>query len=126
MENGKNKNVKSADGKNMNTKNINGRSMNGKHADGKSTKKRISTKLILLFPVFILGIVCILSSVIAVVNIQGVNAKATVITDKYMMGISELAKIQEETNNIHKMALSHVLATDLESMIGEFLVILRK
>lgn len=118
MENGKNKNVKSADGKSMNTKNIDGRSMKGKHADGKSTKKRISTKLILLFPVFILGIVCILSSVIAVVNIQGVNAKATVITDKYMMGISELAKIQEETNNIHKMALSHVLATDLESMIG--------
>ena len=85
---------------------------------GKSAKMRISTKLILLFPVFILGIVCILSSVIAVRSIQGVNAKATVITDKYMMGITELAKIQEETNNIHKMALSHVLATDLESMIA--------
>ncbi len=81
-------------------------------------KKKISTKLILLLPVFILGIVCIMSSVVAIANIQGVNAKATVITDKYMMGISELAKIQEETNNIHKKALSHVLATDLESMIS--------
>lgn len=82
------------------------------------TKKKISTKLILLLPVFILGIVCMMSSLVAIVNIQGVNAKATVITDKYMMGISELAKIQEETNNIHKTALSHVLATDLESMIS--------
>ncbi len=82
------------------------------------TKKKISTKLILLLPVFILGIVCMMSSLVAIVNIQGVNAKATVITDKYMMGISELAKIQEETNNIHKAALSHVLATDLESMIS--------
>ncbi len=82
------------------------------------TKKKISTKLILLLPVFILGLVCMMSSLVAIVNIQGVNAKATVITDKYMMGISELAKIQEETNNIHKTALSHVLATDLESMIS--------
>ncbi len=107
MENGKNKN-----GKNAYIKNT-----NGKSGSRKNSKKRISTKLILLFPVFILGIVCILSSVIAVRNIQGVNAKATVITDKYMAGITELAKIQEETNNIHKMALSHVLATDLETMI---------
>ncbi len=107
MENGKNKN-----GKNAYIKNT-----NGKSGSRKNSKKRISTNLILLFPVFILGIVCILSSVIAVRNIQGVNAKATVITDKYMAGITELAKIQEETNNIHKMALSHVLATDLETMI---------
>ncbi len=113
MENGKNKNVKNTNEKSMNTKNINAKRMNMKNK-----KKRISTKLILLFPVFILGIVCILSSLIAVRNIQGVNAKANVITDKYMMGITELAKIQEETNNIHKMALSHVLATDLESMIS--------
>lgn len=112
MENGKNKNGKNKNGKNAYIKNT-----NGKSGSGKNSKKRISTKLILLFPVFILGIVCILSSVIAVRNIQGVNAKATVITDKYMAGITELAKIQEETNNIHKMALSHVLATDLETMI---------
>lgn len=108
MENGMNKGGKNADIK----------STNRKGTGGKDSKKRISTKLILLFPVFILGFVCILSSVIAVRNIQGVNAKATVITDEYMVGITELAKIQEETSNIHKMALSHVLATDLETMIG--------
>ncbi len=91
---------------------------NVKNTNGKSAKKRISTKLILLLPMFILGIVCMMSSGIAVMNIQEVNAKATVITDKYMMGITELAKIQEETNSIHKMALSHVLATNLDSMIA--------
>jgi len=88
-----------------------------KSANVKNAKLRVSTKLILLVPVFILGIVCMMSSIISVINIQGINAKASVIANEYMTGITELGKIQKETQNVHKMGLSHVLAIDLNSML---------
>lgn len=84
----------------------------------KNSKKRISTKLILLLPVFILGIVCVLSNVISVMSIQGVNTNASRIADEYMTGITALAEIQKETQDIHKLGLSHIVATDLDSMIS--------
>lgn len=84
----------------------------------KNKKWRISTKQILLLPVFILGMVCILCSIIAVVNIQGVNKSASKIADEYMLGITALSEIQKETQNIHKLGLSHIVATDLDTMIS--------
>lgn len=80
--------------------------------------KRVSTKMILFVPVFILGIVCIISNIISVVNIQGVNKSASNIADEYMTGITALAKIQEETLNVHKLGLSHIVATDLQTMVS--------
>ncbi len=88
-----------------------------KSTNVKNAKLRVSTKLILLVPVFILGIVCMMSSIISVINIQGINAKASVIANEYMTGITELGKIQKETQYVHKMGLSHVLAIDLNSML---------
>lgn len=80
-------------------------------------KKRISTKIIILLPVFILGLVCVLSNILSVVNVNRVNANATTIANEYMTGISRLSEIQKEANDIHKMGLSHIIATDLQSMI---------
>ena len=77
-----------------------------KSANVKNAKLRVSTKLILLVPVFILGIVCMMSSIISVINIQGINAKASVIANEYMTGITELGKIQKETQYVHKMICS--------------------
>ena len=68
-------------------------------------KARISIKYIILIPVFILGIVSIFSNVEAIMNIRRVNTNATEITDTYMVRISELEKIQRETQNLHKLAL---------------------
>lgn len=84
-----------------------------------STKKGkgISTRLIILIPVFILGAAAIISSVIAVNNISKVNSGATQISDGYMSSIQELAEIDKEQQNIHKLALTHIIATDLTSMI---------
>ena len=81
-------------------------------------KARISIKYIILIPVFILGIVSIFSNIEAILNIKRVNTNATEITDTYMVRISELEKIQRETQNLHKMALSHIIATDLDTMIN--------
>lgn len=78
---------------------------------------RVSTKMIILIPVFILGIVSIVSSFLAVNNIRSVNTNATQIANGYMTCISDLGDIQNETQTIHKYGLSHIVATDLDSMI---------
>lgn len=78
---------------------------------------RVSTKMIILIPVFILGIVSIVSCFLAVNNIRSVNNNATQIADGYMSCISELGEIQKETLTIHNLGLSHIVATDLNSMI---------
>lgn len=83
-----------------------------------NNKKRISTKLIILLPVFILGVVCILSSMISVLGVRNVNSSASEIANEYMTGISALSDIQKETKEIHQLGLSHIVATDLSSMIS--------
>lgn len=80
-------------------------------------KARISIKYIILIPVFVLGIVSIFSNIQAILNIKKVNTNATEITDIYMARISELEKIQRETQNLHQMALSHIIATDFNTMV---------
>ncbi len=80
-------------------------------------KGYLSIKIIILVPVFILGLVSILSNVMAVSNIRNVNATASGIADEYMVSISKLGAIQEQTQEIHRLALSHILATDLDTMI---------
>ncbi len=78
---------------------------------------RVSTKLIILVPVFILGIVSVFSNMIAVSNVRKVNADATRITNNYMACIADLGDIQKETQAIHRMGLSHIVSTDLDGMI---------
>ena len=80
-------------------------------------KKNVSTKFIILLPVFILGIVSVLSNIVAVINIKRVNNNATQIANGYMECISELGDIQKETLDIHRLGLSHIVATDLNTMI---------
>jgi len=80
-------------------------------------KKGISTKILILVPVFILGIVSIISNIGAITNIRSVNKNASQIANGYMTCISELSNIERETQLIHKLGLSHIVATDLDSMI---------
>lgn len=81
-------------------------------------QKGIGTKLILLIPVFILGVVCIAANIFSVINIQAVNANASKISNEYMTGITALSEIQKETQDVHKLGLSHIISTDLETMIS--------
>ena len=71
----------------------------------------------ILLPVFVLGIVSIVSNMTAITNIRNVNATATDISDNYMASISKLGVIQEKAQGIHKYALSHIIAIDLDTMI---------
>lgn len=81
-------------------------------------KKRIGIKTLILIPISILGIVAIASNIGAIANISTVNANATEIADEYMASITELATIQEQTQKIHNDALSHIIATDLNTLIS--------
>ena len=79
---------------------------------------RFSTKMIILIPVFVIGIISIISSVLAVKNIRKVNENATQIANGYMVCIADWGSIQTETEKIHRLGLSHIVATDLDSMIS--------
>ena len=81
-------------------------------------KKRTSLKALILVPVFILGILSVLSNVMAVNNIRKVNRNASRIADDCMNSISELSAIENETQSIHKLGLSYIIATDLNTMIS--------
>lgn len=80
-------------------------------------KKKLSTKLIILIPVFILGIFSIISNVMSVSNIRNVNRSAIQISEVSLKNVSGLAEIQKQTQDIHNLGLSHIIAVDLDSMI---------
>lgn len=80
-------------------------------------KKRSSIKVIIMIPVLILGVVSVLSNVMAICNIRNVNTNAADIADNYMSGIQAMADIQKSAQDIHKLALSHIIATDFDTMI---------
>lgn len=80
-------------------------------------KKKLSTKFIILIPVFILGIFSIISNVMSVSNIKNVNRSAVQISEVSLKNVSGLAEIQKQTQDIHNLGLSHIIAVDLDSMI---------
>ncbi len=91
----------------------------GKAKNGVVNRKRtVGTKLILLLPMFILGAVCIASNAFSVFSMHTINMDVSRASDEYMTGISALSEIQKETQDIHKMGLSHIISTDLETMIS--------
>lgn len=85
-------------------------------------KRRSSIKFFVMMPVLILGIVSILSNIMAVVNIQNVNGSAASIADHGMDSVKVLGTMQQEAQSIHNAALSHIIATDYNvklSMVDE-------
>lgn len=78
-------------------------------------KLRIQHRLIL--PIVLLGVVALISNVLAVFNINNVNGNAANIVDNYMVGTTKLDEIRRSISNTHKMALSHIIAEDYNTMI---------
>lgn len=87
------------------------------HNTAIKSRPRLSIKLLTLIPIFVLSFVCIISNIVAVHNIRSVNRTASTIADDYMTGIFDLSNIQRETQRLHSMALSHIIATDLDTMV---------
>lgn len=81
-------------------------------------KNNASIKLWIFIPLLLLGIVSIGSNLLAERNVRNVNDKATTISDEYLTSISELSDIQGNLKDIHRMGLSHIVATDADTMIS--------
>ena len=54
---------------------------------------------------------------ISVSNIRNVNRRAVQISEVSLKNVSGLAEIQKQTQDIHNLGLSHIIAVDLDSMI---------
>lgn len=79
-------------------------------------KRRKSVKQMILLPVLVVGIIGILSSVLAALNIRSINETASIIADQHLKSVSVLGRIERDSQRIHKMALSHIVATDYDKM----------
>lgn len=80
-------------------------------------KNRLTIQQRLILPIILLGIVALISNSLSVFGINNVNANASKIVDNDMVGSQTLQNIRHTTTNIHKMALSHIVATDYNTMI---------
>lgn len=80
-------------------------------------KKKLTIQQRLILPIILLGIVALISNVLSVFSINNVNSNASQIVDNYMVGSETLQNIRHTTTNIHKMALSHIVAADYNTMI---------
>lgn len=77
---------------------------------------RKSIRFMILIPVLLLGAVSIVSNIMALLNLGRVNNTASQIADDYMLAITELDTIGQTSKEIHTLALSHIVATDFETM----------
>ena len=64
-------------------------------------KKKWNIKYRLILPIALLGIVALISNLLAVSNIKNVNDNAANIADNYMEGKTQLAKLRQSVMNIH-------------------------
>lgn len=80
-------------------------------------KKNFTIQQRLILPIILLEVVALISNILSVFSINNVNSNASKIVDDYMVGSEVLQDIRHTTTNIHKMALSHIVATDYSTMI---------
>lgn len=76
-----------------------------------------SIKTLVMGPVILVAILAILASTMGIVHTYEVHKKANTIADEYMNGIVILGEIKEEMESVHKYALAHIIAIDLESKL---------
>lgn len=81
-------------------------------------KKRLSLKYIILVPVIILGIVSVVSNIWSMNSLKRVNDTATKIVEENLYNITSLSEIQKEASAIHRLVLSHIIASDFDSMVA--------
>ena len=85
---------------------------------GKATVKGIiGIRSLVLLPMIILGTVTIISCAASVHSLRSVNKNATTISNQCMDSLMKLSDIESNVQNIHRMALSHIIATKFDTMV---------
>ena len=80
-------------------------------------KAKLSIRRRIMLPVLLLGAALLISNITAFFGLYIVNRNTKDIADNYMTGEALLAETESSLLNMHKLALSHIIATDSESMI---------
>ncbi len=83
-----------------------------------NNKSKASIRNYILIPVAVLAIVSILSNMMAITNIRNVNEKANIIANEYMVAMNEMNELNTLAQSIHTQALSHIISTNIETMIS--------
>lgn len=84
----------------------------------RNKKGRTSIKLLILIPILIVCILGIASNFLSLGNLKTVDNMAKDMTKQLMINDSQLNRILEDTQDLHGLALSHIIATDLDSMVS--------
>lgn len=87
-------------------------------AKNSSKKHSYSIRILVMLPVIILGFFGIVSNLLALTNLQKVNSDAKNISENCIESIATLSEIRSNVQNIHKMALQHIIATKYDTMIS--------
>ncbi len=80
-------------------------------------KGKLTLQQRLIFPILLLGLITLLSNLLAVFSINNINASAGTIVDEYMTSEAQLEEIRRSMMDIHRLALSHIVAADHPTMI---------
>lgn len=80
-------------------------------------KGRLTLQQRLILPIILLGLITLLSNILAVFSINNVHANAGTIVDKSMVSEERLEDIRRSVMDIHRLALSHIVAADHATMI---------
>ena len=80
-------------------------------------KGKLTLQQRLVLPIVLLGLVALLSNILAVFSISNVHANAGTIVDEYMVSEAKLEEIRRSMMDIHRLALSHIVAADHATMI---------
>ena len=80
-------------------------------------KGKLTLQQRLILPIVLLGLVTLLSNLLAVFSINNVHANAGTIVDEYMVSEAKLEDIRRSVMDIHRLALSHIVAADHATMI---------
>ena len=80
-------------------------------------KGKLTLQQRLILPIVLLGLVTLLSNLLAVFSINNVHAGAGVTVDEYMVSEARLEEIRRSMMDLHRLALSHIVAADHATMI---------
>lgn len=80
-------------------------------------KSRLTLQQRLVLPIILLGLITLLSNILAVFSINNVHANAGSIVDRSMVSEEKLEDIRRSVMGIHRLALSHIVAADHATMI---------
>lgn len=91
--------------------------MDSKDGNDMNKNRKVSIRTKILLPVLILGIISMITALALILGLTSVNTSARKISDQYLVSTTKLNEIQKQVEKIHNLALSHIIATNYNTMI---------